>query len=46
MAGLNSRWKKGNMRYTRDVERYLNSFREAPGWFRAARVIKQRKQNG
>ena len=45
MAGVNSRWKKGNIRYTRDSERFLTSFKEAPGWHRAAKVIIPRKRN-
>ena len=44
MAGLNSRWKKGNIRYTRDVKLYIARFRELPGWYRAAKITKQRKR--
>ena len=41
MCGKNSRWKKGNIRYTRDIELRLGKYIEERGWYRGAKVRKQ-----
>ncbi len=38
---LNSRWKKGNERYPKDVLDYIyGQYREQDGWHKAARIDK------
>lgn len=40
----NSRWNKGNERYTKDVELWILSvFPETHGWYHGAKVYKSKK---
>jgi len=44
MAGPNSRWVKGNERYTKDVQLWIDrTFTEWHGWYKAGRVRRRKK---
>jgi hypothetical protein len=44
MAGLNSRWKKGNPRYADKQRKELDKWREPAGWRNGAKISRLKPQ--